>query len=389
MKKINLLHLSTILLAVSIFLGACSIAKKANSSAQTVTPTNTFPAPTNTPTVLASDTPTISPVATTPISIIQVTNIQDKAHYISETYPDGSNVDTGASFDKTWRLQNAGTTTWTTDYAIAYITSSPSNEKLGSPDTIRLSQAVKPGESIDITVKLTAPQTTGSYKVTWRFLNPQGQIVSVDGYDLWALINVGNVQAISSSGGSISQSVTASGVRIDLTNITYDKPLSIWSEGLINSPDSFYSTSGVIFEYCIDFPDLTSWSPQSITLTMNGQSTNGDYRFKDIKDPATFTNSYRCFVSAFTNTIPAGENFSFSIGLIGKDGMLDEDCPAAQQVLITQYPDLKFTCRPLDGGALYTLTKQPNGMSDQEADRIIADAIQKNIYGNWSFNITR
>lgn len=370
MKKTNLLRLSTILLAGSILLVACGSVKESNAPAQTVAPTKTYPAPTNTQIVLASDTPTIAPVATTASPLVQATSTLDKAHYISETYPDGSSVAPGASFDKTWRLQNAGATTWTTDYTLAYITSSPANEKLGSPDTIRLSQAVKPGENIDITVKLSAPQTTGSYKVTWRLLNPQGQIVSVDGYDLWALINVGNAQVSSSSGGSVLQSVTASGITVDLIEATYGGQSSS-------------------IKYCITLPDDANWAPQDMWVNANGQTTSAGFALAGSKqDPATFA-AYRCYITTTESAIKTGESFSFSIGLIGKDGLSDEDCPLAQQALASQYPDLKFTCLPVTAGAFYTLIQRPKGMSDQEVDRIIVDAIQKNIYGPWSFNITR
>jgi len=39
-----------------------------------------------------------------------------------------------------------------------------------------LSKEVKPNETIDISVDMVAPTTTGTYISYWRMLNPQGQL---------------------------------------------------------------------------------------------------------------------------------------------------------------------------------------------------------------------
>ncbi len=52
-------------------------------------------------------------------------------------------------------------------------------------------------------------------------------------------------------------------------------------------------------------------------------------------------------------------------------------------------PQVKKVVLAYSGGTFYTLVQKPNNMSNQEADRIIMDSIQKNIYGPWVFNITR
>jgi len=381
MIRTKLLHLSTIVLVVSILLGACGSVKESNPPTETLVPTMTNPAPTETPARTNTPiAPTISPVPVTPSPVVQAISTQDQAHYISETYPDGSNVAPGTAFQKSWELQNSGTTTWTTDYRLVFVSSSSPNVNFGSPDIVSLSKVVDPGETISISVPLTAPQTPGQYKVTWRLLNPQGQAVSVDGYDLWALINVGNAQASPStagaSGGTVLQSVTASGIRVDLIGVTY-------------------GAQSVSIKYCITLPDNTNWFPDDLSISVNGQTTTsiGWGLAGPKQDPATFA-AYRCYITTIDSTIQTGESFSFSIGLVGKDGNQVGDCSRAQQELASQYPDLKFTCGAINGGVgapgvFYTLNQRPKGWSDEKVDRIIMDAIQQNIYGPWAFTITR
>jgi hypothetical protein len=179
------------------------------------------------------------------------------------------------------------------------------------------------------------------------------------------------------TGGNVLQSVAARGIRVDLIGVTY-------------------SEQGANIKYCITLPDATNWFPSGIVITANGQTTSelGFSLAGSKHDPGTFA-AYRCYISASENAIAQGESFSFSIGIIGKDGTLDGDCPRAQQALASQYPDLKFTCGAVTegvgggGGSFYDLVQRPEGWSDQKVDQVIMDAMQQNIYGPWTFTITR
>jgi len=56
----------------------------------------------------------------------------DRAQFISDvTVPDGTTFAPGAAFNKTWRLKNVGTCTWTTSYSLVF----DSGEKMGGPDS--------------------------------------------------------------------------------------------------------------------------------------------------------------------------------------------------------------------------------------------------------------
>lgn len=88
---------------------------------------------------------------------------------IDVTIPDDTQMTPGQEFVKTWRLVNNGTCTWTTDYSIAVF----SGEAMGASG-VQLSDQVLPGESIDVSVELTAPTATGTYQGNWKLRNAAG-----------------------------------------------------------------------------------------------------------------------------------------------------------------------------------------------------------------------
>lgn len=87
------------------------------------------------------------------------------------TVPDGTQMDPGAVFIKTWRLKNVGSCTWTKDYRLAYV----SGDKLGGPDAITLPGNTAPGETVDLSVPLTAPTADGKYSGVYRMQDADGK----------------------------------------------------------------------------------------------------------------------------------------------------------------------------------------------------------------------
>lgn len=129
-------------------------------------PSNT-PAPTNTPPPTATATP-VTPTATFTPSI-PCNAAQFVAHI---TYPDGSVVAPDADFDKIWRIKNVGSCTWTTSYTFNFISGTDmANNK---NESVNLPHAVKPGETVDIKVKLNAPVDPGIYSANWLFESNTG-----------------------------------------------------------------------------------------------------------------------------------------------------------------------------------------------------------------------
>ena len=89
---------------------------------------------------------------------------------IDVTVPDDTKLKPGENFTKTWRLQNTGTCTWTKDYSMAVF----SGESMDAPSVVQMPSSVAPGESVDISVDLTAPGSAGSYQGNWKLRNKEG-----------------------------------------------------------------------------------------------------------------------------------------------------------------------------------------------------------------------
>lgn len=170
-------------------------------SATAVTPSPTFDA-TQTAAAQTAIAMLTQAAGLTPSSTLQATATQgapvstgDKAAFVADvTIPDGSVIAPGAAFTKTWKLQNAGTTTWTTSYSLVFI----SGEQMGTITSVPMSQSVSPGAQIDVSVDMVAPTNSGSYQGYWKMKNASGQFFNDSVY---VLITVG-------SGGATQPSVT-------------------------------------------------------------------------------------------------------------------------------------------------------------------------------------
>ena len=103
-----------------------------------------------------------------------VASVCNMAGFVSDvTIPDGTQMDPGESFDKTWELRNDGTCTWTEDYSLVFYSGSqmdgPSSQALMDDGV-----TVAPGESIEITIDQTAPTSAGTYYGYWILQNASG-----------------------------------------------------------------------------------------------------------------------------------------------------------------------------------------------------------------------
>ena len=152
-------------------------------------PTDTSAAPAATPTTPPIPQATAAPAATNTTAPDAPSAANDAASFVTDvSIPDGTVIAPGGSFVKTWRIKNNGVTTWNTSYSILFI----DGEKMGSPDSVAMPKEVKPGETVDISVKLTAPAKTGSYQAFYRLRNAGGQFFHLDqSGDLWLKITVG------------------------------------------------------------------------------------------------------------------------------------------------------------------------------------------------------
>ncbi|HTX92593.1 MAG TPA: NBR1-Ig-like domain-containing protein [Anaerolineales bacterium] len=116
--------------------------------------------------VVSGPTPTGGPTPTIPSY-----STCDRGYFLADvTIPDGTTVASGSPFTKTWRIQNVGTCTWTTSYALVFTF----GDALGSTPVIPLTSSVAPGQSVDLSVNMTAPSIPGHYRSYWRMRNASG-----------------------------------------------------------------------------------------------------------------------------------------------------------------------------------------------------------------------
>ena len=138
--------------------------------------------PTAAPTAIPTATPLIlqnpqyqqpEPVYSTPNYAQQVNTVCDRLRFIDDiTIPDDTVMAPGQIFRKTWRIQNAGSCTWTAGYQLVYF----SGDSLGETYAVNLPRAVAPGDTIDVSVDFTAPRRYGTFQSNWKLRSPSGNV---------------------------------------------------------------------------------------------------------------------------------------------------------------------------------------------------------------------
>lgn len=146
-------------------------------------------------TPLATPTPTPSPTPTaTPTSTPEPCN---RAAFVRDvSYPDGTEVEINAAITKTWRLRNTGTCTWTSAYELVF----ERGDQLGAPGSKPLSAApVRPGDTVDVSVGLTAPDVPGDYQGFFMLRSNTGMVfgVGVNGRNsFWVQLEVVDIPRV-------------------------------------------------------------------------------------------------------------------------------------------------------------------------------------------------
>ncbi|HCS38803.1 MAG TPA: hypothetical protein DIW44_04365 [Anaerolineaceae bacterium] len=146
----------------------------------TVTPTDTStPTSTFTFSPSATFTPLFSSTPVTPTPTKTKTPIPtpcNQAEFVTDvTMPDNSTVYAGQSFYKTWRIKNTGSCDWTTAYSLIF----QSGDSFSAPASVAFTNTVKPGETVDLTVDMISPSTTGSFTSNWMISGPNSSTFGV------------------------------------------------------------------------------------------------------------------------------------------------------------------------------------------------------------------
>jgi hypothetical protein len=134
--------------------------------AQEASPTSNIP--TNTFTPVSTNTP-VPPPTNTPIPC-------NLAGFIADvTVPDNTLMSNNQVFTKTWRLRNIGTCTWTSSYSVSFLNGDGMGVPSGYSQSLTAA-SVPPGGTVDISVNLTAPGSSGTYTGNWSIREPGGQV---------------------------------------------------------------------------------------------------------------------------------------------------------------------------------------------------------------------
>jgi len=126
-------------------------------------PTGTPPAPAVSPT--RTFNPTTSECA--------------QASLISENIPDGTIFKPGQQFTKTWEIKNTSNCSWDTSYKIVFW----DGDVLGGAYVYNLPQAVDPGQTVPISLLLTAPTVDATYTSKWMLQTPDSVEFGVGQYN--------------------------------------------------------------------------------------------------------------------------------------------------------------------------------------------------------------
>ena len=141
----------------------------ATTAPPTPTDTQVPPSPTTEPTQTSAP-PTQAPVPATRTPIPQPC---DGAQFVSDvTVKDGTTFAAGKEFTKTWRVKNIGTCNWTVNYNLVFVR----GDRIGAAKFNALEDRVRPGETVDISIDMVAPDEPGTYSGEWMLQNADGEL---------------------------------------------------------------------------------------------------------------------------------------------------------------------------------------------------------------------
>ena len=154
----------------------------ATSQSLTLTPQPTAIPPTATEPI-PSPTPLPSATATKVKPTPTKTEIPlpcSKAKFVADvTVPDGTEMKPNQSFVKTWRITNAGSCTWTSSYQLIYV----SGNQMSAPASVGFPKNVPPGSSVDLSVQLVSPNSSGDFTTRFKLKADDGTIFGVGDKD--------------------------------------------------------------------------------------------------------------------------------------------------------------------------------------------------------------
>lgn len=114
---------------------------------------------------------TLIATAAQPALPLAAQGCSNEAELVEQTSdPAATTMAPDAEFTVSWTLRNEGDCTWDRTYRLIFV----EGERMDSSRTSRLRTEVEPGESVTLSVDLTAPAEAGSHSGTWQLRAPDG-----------------------------------------------------------------------------------------------------------------------------------------------------------------------------------------------------------------------
>lgn len=224
----------------------------------------------------------------------------NSAELARKSHPDGAQVTAGQSFTMEWAVRNTGTCTWSSGYALRYV--SKSNEQLSlSQANVALSGTVAPGATYTFPVPMRAPDASGTHREDWGVFDEQGrkfqdasvqiQVPSppanppvISSVSPPSPIQSGTDQTLTVSGSNFQsgltvtatfpngQSATLSGEQIrNVTATSFQLVIRLGDPGSwnirVNNPDGKQSSP---YSFTVQQPVGVSVSPAAAAVTVGG-----------------------------------------------------------------------------------------------------------------------
>lgn len=169
------------------------------------TETSTTPSVEASATQTSATQPTMTPTLGTPFPT-NPADCTNSASFVADiTVPDNTDVAGATKFTKIWRISNTGTCVWNPSYTLTHY----SDETLGAPSALPL-PITYPGQTADISVDLTAPNSTGAHRGNYVIKNPAGLIMKIgDDSRLWVIINVSVTTAATAAATATTVTTTS------------------------------------------------------------------------------------------------------------------------------------------------------------------------------------
>lgn len=317
------------------------------------------------PTATLAVTLLSTPTNTSAAPINQLTGAQETTFtFISETIPDGTNLLPGQVFQKTWTLKNSSSRTWGKNFSLVRTSSVPTTETLGGQEKIFLSNDVRPGETIQIEVNLVAPKQDGEYTVYYQLQDETGS--TLPNSQIWVTITVGSVPLTGT--GGVGGATTVNGIAVSLTNFVYDAQ-SV--------------TVNLCFSVSLHIYSLSP-APSLLIDQEKAPFSSGGSDFAS--GPGCLEVMYHISPGEIEQASQISLLIDGSLRISPPPGDPNTACQAAKVNLVERYPGLDFQCNYSMAGYA-TNIKPPAGMTRENAEILINDAIEGAIYGPWTLTI--